>query len=272
MITFTGQAIDGAPGRGATEALRAGVTVDEKKQAIEEIPVTFGWTMREIEQAAARNVPLDRWTIQSAMTAVARKIDHRLAFGVAGTTMTGLLNHASTQASTATTKTGGQIEWTAATPGTEMLADINKLVADLHSSLLQASLLPGGESIPAFERVTVLMPTFHYGLAMETPRTTTSDTTVLDYALAHNKWIESIEEWNACDIASAVGGTPGTTGAAMMFAYAKDPLAVGALIPNDWKQRAPQEKGHNIEIPAVGLCGGTVIRYAMATRKMNLTD
>ena len=270
MITFTGQADIGAPGRGSNDDLIAGVIVEEVKCPIKEIPISFEWTMREIEQAAKYGVPLDAWTIQSAMSAVARKIDNMLAFGVTGTSIKGLLNNSSVLRSTATTKTGGQIEWTATVPGAEMLADIAKLLTDTRAALAQASATPGGDGLPAVDEWTILMPSFQYGLAGTTKVTTTGDSpTVLRYALDNFKelGLVAIEEWRQCATASNVG-----TGEAMMICYARNPLMVGALIPDEWTQRAPQEEGHKIVVPAVGLCGGAVNRYPVATRYMNLTD
>ena len=272
-VTFTGQTDVGAPGRGATDDPVAGVQVEEVKCPIVEIPASMTWTMRELEQAAKFGTNLDTWTVQAAMSMIARRIDRMIAFGRAGTTITGLLNNSAVDTSTATTKTGGQIEWTASTPPAEMLADIALLLTEARAALNQASLSPGGDGLPAIAEWTILMPTFHYGLAGSTPRASGTDTTVLQYALTNFRplGLVAIEEWNLCDADSAYA-TSGGLQYHRMVCYARNPLMIGSLVPDEWTQRNPQEEGQKIVVPARGLCGGTVFRYNVAARYMNLSD
>lgn len=123
--------------------------------------------------------------------------------------------------------------------------------------------MPGGDATPAFDRFTVLVPSTRYSLIASTPRTDNSDTTILQFLLRNNPFIESIEEWFQCDTADAAGTGP------RMVAYPRDPMCVGALIPDEFSQLSPQEEGHNINVPANGSCGGTVVRYGVAMRYMD---
>lgn len=266
MYTIHGKARLGGPrGRNAPTVT---VTAEEVSQNIKQIPVTFGWSQREIQQAAKYNVPLDSMTIQAAMSSIARQQDDMLAFGFAGTNIKGLLNNAAVLSSTPKTKTGGGTVWTTLGSGTgaladEVVADINTIVSDARTSLHQASKMPGGDTTPAFDRFTVLVPSNRYSLIASTPRSATSDTTILQYVLRNNPWIESIEEWFKCDTADTAGTGP------RMVCYPRDPMCVGALIPQEFEQLAPQENGHDIIVPANGSCGGTVIRYTVAVRYMD---
>lgn len=262
MYTIHGQARLGAP-RGKNHPV-VQVTAEEVSQNIKQIPVSFGWTVREIQQAAKYNVPLDSLTIQAAMSTIARKQDIMLAFGEAGTNIKGLLNNAGVVLSTPKTKTGGGTVWTGASVlADEIVFDINRIVSDTRAALHQASKMPGGDSTPAFDRFVILVPSVRYSLIASTPRTSTSDTTILQFVLRNNPWIESIEEWFQCDTADAAGTGP------RMVCYPRDPMCVGALIPQEFEQLAPQESGHDIIVPANGSCGGTVIRYTVACRYMD---
>lgn len=271
MVSFTGQADLGAPGHGANDDAIAGVTRTEVKTPIKEIPTSFEWEMRAIEQAAKYNVPLDTWTIQAAMTMIARKIDRMLAFGVAGTAIKGLLNNSGVNAVTATTKTGGQIEWAANTAANELAADVIKLGSAVRAQLSQAGDQPGGEGIPAFDSFTFLLPSAEYSILSSTPRFSNDGPTILRWLVDNVPWIDSIEEWRQCD-ADAAYATSGGLQFQRMVCYPRNAMCVGALVPSEWRQRAPQEVGHKVVTPASGLCGGTVIRYPVACGYMNLHD
>lgn len=262
MYTIHGKARLGAPR--ARNAPVVSVTAEEASQNIKQIPVAMTWTVREIQQAAKYNVPLDNLTVQAAMSTIARKQDNMLAFGEAGTNIKGLLNHSSVVLSTPVNKTGGGTAWTGATvKADEIIKDVNTLINDTRAALKQASKMPGGDATPAFDKFTVLVPSTRYSLIASTPRTDNSDTTILQFLLRNNPFIESIEEWFQCDTADAAGTGP------RLVAYPRDPMCVGALIPEEFNQLGPQEEGHSIVVPANGSCGGTVLRYTVAVRYMD---
>lgn len=248
---------------GATDLPRSGVKATETSQNIKQIGTSYGWTRREIQQAAATNTPLDQMTVQAARTAVARQVDNLLATGSVAHSITGLLNVSGASLSIASTKTGAGAgtAWIRAVPVTpdEIVADINLLVAETRTALKQA-----GDEVPIFGRFTVLIASTNYGYIATTPRSTTSDMTILQYVLRNNPWIESIEEWWQCDTADPSGGM-------RMVCYARDPMALGALIPQEFTSLPPQEEGLGFVIPATGSCGGVVVRYRMVVRYMDNT-
>ncbi len=252
----TGRATVGAPH--ANDSGIIGVKRSESSTSIKKIPVSYGWSVDEIKQAAKAGVPLDSVTVQAAMSEVARTVDSILAFGVPGTNITGLLNNSSVDDSTTpVTKTPSGTAWTAASLPSELLADLNLIVADTRAALKQASFAPGGNGTPAFDRFVIAVPSFHYSLLLN-PRSATSDTSVLELALKNNPHIESIEEWWQLDTAD--GGDP------MIVCYPRDPMCIGGVIPREFESLDPQPEGHDIVIPASGVCGGTVIRYPVAVR------
>lgn len=255
----TGRATIGAPHSNDDGVV--GVKASEQSVSIKEIDVSYGWTVNEIKQAAKMGTQLDQLTIQAAMSAVARRIDTILAVGVPGTNITGLLNNANVLSSTPVAKTGGGTAWSGATvKPSEMIADINKIVNETRAALKQASFAPGGDGTPAFDRFVVALPSTLYALIAATPRSDNSDTTILQYILRNNPWLESIEEWWQLDTADA--GNP------MIVCYPRNPMAVGAIIPREFESLPPQEVGRDIVIPASGTCGGTIIRYPVAVRYM----
>ena len=265
MWAVTGRSRVGGPNSNDDGVV--GIQATEASTPIKSIPVEYGWTVDEIKQAAKKGVSLDMLTVQAAMAQVARKVDDMLALGEPLTTIGGLLNNATIYADNlivATTKTGTGNQWGPASLPAEHLADLNNIVSGTRFRLKQASMAPGGNGTPAFDRFVVGLGSTEYSIAASEPRSTTSDTTTLQYALRNNPWIESIEEWWKLDTCDPSTSTP------MIICYPRDPMALGAVIPREFESLPPQEQGRNIVIHADGKCGGTVIRYGVAVSYMRL--
>jgi hypothetical protein len=268
MVEMTGNGDEAKPGAPhGNDATVVGVKFTDHTSAIQQIPVEMKWTVRELQQSAKLGGHLEQATIHAAMTYIARRRDHMLAFGVTGSTIKGLLNHSTIAATTPSTKTGtgAGTAWirTVAVSPDEILADIAKMVSETRAALNQASMSPGGDNIPAFDRFVLLLDSANYTYIAQTPRSTTSDRTILQWAMQQNPWLESIEEWNKCNLANTAGNGP------RALLYPRDPMAVGCIIPDEWTQLAWQYAGHNIVVPANGSCGGTIVRYGVACRKMD---
>jgi hypothetical protein len=265
MFTQVGQAKIGSSGGKSKNLPTVAIKMTPTSSGIKQIPVSYTWGVREIQQAAKNNIPLDQLTIQAAMSSVARQQDTMLAFGESGLNIKGLLNNDDVDFTTPSTKTGAGAgtKWVRAVPVSpnEILRDINLLVAETRAALKQASLMPGGNALPAFDKFTILLDTTNYGYIASTPRSDNSDTTILQYALKNNPFIESIEEWWQCDLADEGTGP-------IAVCYPRDEMCLGAVLPVDFESLNPQEEGHDIVVPAHGSCGGTVIRYTMAVRYM----
>lgn len=242
----------------ANDLPRAGVKATEQSRVIKQIGVSYGWLIREIQQASATGAPLDDMTVMAARSAVAREIDDLLAVGNSTYDIEGLTNVTGVNLTVAVTKTGGGTAWTSATATPdEIIRDINNIVADIRAGLQQS-----GSDIPAFGKFTILLPTLQYSKIATTPRSSTSDTTILKFVLMNNPWIESIEEWDKLNGA-------GASNADRMVAFPRDPLWGGALIPQEFTSLPPQEEGLGIVVPATATCGGIVVRYPVAMRYMD---
>lgn len=263
QATIVGDAKIGAPG--ASDMTRVSVSYTANVSSIRQIPVTMSWTIREIKQSAAyANGKLQDDTIRAAMSVVARKRDNMLALGLTGTNIGGLLNATGVNTTSAATKTGtgaGTL-WIRAVPVSpdEILADIAKMVSNVRTQLKQATLAPGGDNMPAFARWVLLLDEANYTYISQTPRSATSDKTILQWAMSQNPWLESIEEWNQCDTAAS--------GNHLAVLYPRDVMCVGCICPSEWEMEPYQYEGHNVVVPASGSCGGTVVKYPVALQYM----
>ena len=261
MVHFKGRAKKGGPK--AKDHPSVTVTKTEVTQPMKKLPVEYGWTVDEIRAAKAKNLNLDSDSLQAAIGAVEQEIDDMIAFGDTTTSnITGLLNNPNVDdGSTPVNKTGGGTSWlgAGATPS-EIIKDVTNLVARWRAALKQAN--EPGTSMPAFQKCSLLLPQAHLSKIASTPRSDNSDTTILQWLLTNNPWIASIEDWWQCD--EADDGDP------LIALYPATPngvchpRAAGALIPYDFESLDPQERGHDIVIPASGKCGGVAMRYAVA--------
>lgn len=238
----------------ANDLPRVGVVGGERSVTIKQIETSYGWTVREIQQAAKVGTPLDQMTVNAARRAVDFEVDSLLAFGSTELGILGLYNLPNVNSSTASTKNTGGKDWTPTTTPSEMLGDLNLLINELRAGLKQA----GDESV-MWPKFVILSPSHDYGIMASTPRSDISDTTILAYAIQNNPWIESIEEWWRGDDAGGAS-TP------VHVAFPRDPDAVSAVVPIEFTSLPPQAEGLGYVIPAYGSCGGVVNRYPVAVR------
>jgi hypothetical protein len=248
---------------GANDARTVQVIRRENVVTIKSITDSYGWNIDEIRGAAMAGTPLDKQLATEAMMEIARKIDNMIAFGETGTTITGMLNNAGIDATTTPiTKTGGGTPWSDLSLPDEWIKDVNKLITVTRDRLKQAAFSSNGGRQPAFNKFVVLLPQVNYNKAAQTPRTSTSDTTVLRYLLQNNPFIESIEEWYQLD-------TAGASSSGRMMVYPRDARWGGALVPIDFESLPPQENDFDINVPCRGKCGGGVVRYPVAASYMD---
>jgi hypothetical protein len=115
--------------------------------------------------------------------------------------------------------------------------------------------LTNGAEIPD----TVILPIEQYTLIASTPRSSTSDTTILDYFIQNNPFINSVE-W-ANELKGAFTG-----GADGFIVYRKDPDAIEFEMPVTFEQLPVQERGLEYVVNCHSRIAGTIVRYPLSQR------
>jgi hypothetical protein len=105
---------------------------------------------------------------------------------------------------------------------------------------------------------TLLLPVDQYTYIASTPRSANSDTTILEYFLTKNPFIQNVDHYYKLGGAGA-GGTD------RMFAYRRDPDVMTLEIPQDFEQFPPQEEGMEFNVYCHERFGGVIIYYPLAT-------
>jgi hypothetical protein len=227
----------------------AEVTGKQLTSRIVPIGDAYGYDVFEIQAASATNMPLDYLKAQAARYACEVGVDYLLASGATpdGTTIGGLLglyNQPGTTAYTPIAKGLGGTAWgTTQAPnatGDEVAADLMGIAANLFAQTKQI-----------WAKFKIILPVAQYNYAMQKRLGSVSDTTALQYAMAVCPYIESIEPWwNAA--------------ANTMVAFPNDPIAVGALVTQEWTPEPPQARNLKWIINSYMKTGGVVSKYPVA--------
>lgn len=235
---------------------RVGLTMTPFSRRIEQFGDAYSWAVREIQQAAATGTQLDNMSVVAARTAIGKQIDDLLALGNGGD-IEGFVNNSNVNVETATNKTTGTAWLTPGNTPDQIIADFSLMIEKITTGLKQTD-------SPGFAKFVALVPTSEYAYIATTARSTQSDTTILQFLIKNNPWIESIEPWWQLNGA-------GATGKNRMVVYPRNPIAVAGIVPQDFQAYGPQERDLDIVVPCTGSCGGTVIRYPVAVRYMDIS-
>lgn len=110
---------------------------------------------------------------------------------------------------------------------------------------------------------TMLLPIDEYTEISDRPRSSTSDTTIIEYFLKANPFIQSID-W----VEELKDG--GGTGVKRMIAYDRSPEAQTVEIPQEYEQFNPQEKGLAFKVPAHMRFAGVLFYYPLSATYANI--
>lgn len=227
---------------------------EEFTSRIKPLGAKYSYDIFEIKAAAAKGKPLSDLLAMAARRAIEEEIDDLIALGSTKHAMAGFINNSAVDSTTYVVgaKTGADTWLDAGAPhatGAEMVADVNKLVAQVWNQLKQAQGLGS--------KLMVVLPAEEYAYLAATPMGDNADKTALNFLLSNNPFLEGIEPWHKLDGA-------GLGGANRMICYMRDPQVLGCLVPMEYSPQGPQLNGLRYEVPVVARCGGTVIRYPIA--------
>ena len=112
---------------------------------------------------------------------------------------------------------------------------------------------------------TVRFPIAEYGHIATTPRSSTSDTTILEFLRKVHPGVdfgqEGLVELSGVSPAPS-GGSPATQ--SVMIVYKRDPMKLTLEIPQPYEQFPAQERNLEYVIPAHGRIGGVIIYYPLS--------
>lgn len=154
---------------------------------------SFHYSLQDLSHAAYAGESLDTTLASAARLGIEQKIDQLLQVGDSAYSMLGLLNQTSTNTYVVPNGALGSPLWTQKTSD-EILLDLNGIAKAAYVTTKGADM-----------STKMLLPLDSYELISTKPRSSTSDTTVLEFFLGTSRFVKSVEPWWPCDTAGALG-------------------------------------------------------------------
>lgn len=234
----------------ADDLPRSDVTGKEFTSPIKGIGNSYGYSVQDIRAAQFSGTPLDAKRQAQARRAHDEQVN-RLAWS--GDTVSGLpgfLSNANITGYTVPADGTGTSKLLSTKTADQILRDMNGIV----NSVFTIS--------KGVHRANELwMPLAQYSLIASTPRSSTSDTTILEYFLANNPFVERVIP--VLELGStANGGLNGATDTMIAADNSIDNYQMNVSMM--FMQHAPQQKGLAFEVPCESRFGGVTIEYPLA--------
>ena len=226
---------------GADDLPRAEVSRAETMVQIYTVANSYGYTTMELKKAAFARQSLDAAKAMAARRIMEQKIDLLLQTGDAAYSMKGLLNQTGTNTYVVPNGVSGSPLWINKTSD-EILTDLNGIAKAAHIATKSADM-----------STKMLLPLDSYEHISTKPRSSTSDTTVLEFFLGTSRFIKSVDPWYACDAAGALG-------AKRAVAYRPEVDAVFYKMPREFQMLPAEARGLRFVIDCIGEYGGVHAR------------
>lgn len=230
---------------GATDSPRVDVFGNEYSRPVRIPSASYGWHLIELRQAARVGTPLTTMKAEACRRAIEEVLDEVAAIGVLSYGIpTGFVNSAACAIDAATGN------WSALSAD-QIIADVTRMWSNMKTDTL------GIESAD-----TLLLPDLQYGQIATMPRSTTTDTTVMEYLLRTLPDLKAIEPWYRLD-----GAGVGAVDRAVL--YLRNKRHVMQDVPNPFEQMPVFQKGTNFEVECLAETAGTVFTYPRSCRYMD---
>ncbi len=230
----------------ADDLPRADVKGKEFISPVKGMGASFGYSVQEVRAARMAGKPLEQRRANAAKRAILQKENDIIMFGDSATGLKGFLNHASVPLVTLPADgTGASILWSTKTADL-ILRDLNLLCNTIVSATKAVE-----------QPDSLLLPVTAYTFLASTPRSSTSDTTILEYFKLNNPFVKNVGWLNELE-------TAGAGSLRRMVAYKKDSDKLTAEIPQDFEQFPEQERGLEYVVPCHSRVGGVILYYPMS--------
>ena len=229
----------------ANDLPRVDVKGKQFTASIKSLGASYGYNLQEIRAAAKANRNLTQRKANAALRAVKQQENNIAFFGDTAANLQGWFTNPNIP--DVALATGSWITNATSNPD-GVIGDMNDLantVADQSNGVEEAD--------------TMLMPLQHFTKLRSTPRSSTTDTTIMQYFLDNNGFIKDVDWLNELDASkfSAIGNDSA-------IAYRRNEDAFTLEIPQDFETFAPQLKGLEWEVPVHERIGGVLIYYPLS--------
>ncbi len=218
----------------------------EFSRPVREIEASYGWTFKEIKSAQMANNNLNGRRASACRRAIEREMDEIAAIGAPLVGITsGALNE---PASTIDPSAGS---WTAPAAADTIILEVSVMWQGIIDDTLEVETAD-----------TLLLPGQEWAHIATTPRSATSDTTILSFIRNSFPDLTSIDTWHRLSTAGA-----GSVRRAML--YHRSPDILTNEIPNDFEQLPVQMDGMQFVVNCMASTAGVAVYYPLAVRYLD---
>lgn len=229
----------------ADDLPRADVKGKEVTTKVVGVGVSYGYSVQEIRAAVTAGKPLTARKMMAARKAHEEKINQLAWNGDAVTNLPGFLTNVNIPLYTIpATGTGATKTWSTKTPD-QILMDLNGMITT-----------PSANSKNVHNATELWLPTAQYDLIARVPRSSTSDTTILEFFLRVNPGV-TVKKVNELDGA-------GDSGTDRAVSLENDRMNFNLELPMMFMQHAPQPRNLEFVVPCESRFGGCVVYYPLA--------
>jgi len=239
----------------ADDLPRASVKGKEFTARVKSVGNSYGYSLQEVRAAQMAGKPLVQRSADAAARAQ-RELWNKIAFyGDASYGIPGFLTN--TNIPDASAPADGASSGTAFSTKTpdQIIRDLNNLANTVVTST-------NGAEQPD----TLVLPVAQHSLLASTPRSSTSDTTILDFFLANNPFIKSVEWANELTAAQMAANGVTRFDGDVCCVYRRSPDVLTLEMPQMFEQLPVQERGLEYVVPCHSRIAGVLVYYPMACR------
>jgi hypothetical protein len=223
------------------------------RSEIQSLGASYGYSLQEIRAAQKTGRPLTTMLSNASKRAMTQKERDLAFYGDALYGVPGWFTNANIPDVALISGDWLNVARTA----DQIIADLNKLAN-----------APISNSKTTLTANTLLLPVPYLTLISSTPRSTTSDTTILEFFLKASPFIQSVD-WVA-ELTPANSG--GMIARSLGLVYNRNPEYLWLEVPQDFEQFDAQLDGLHYKVPVHQRCGGTIIPYPLAQAKTDDLD
>jgi hypothetical protein len=225
---------------------RVDVGGTEFKRPVREVEAAYGWTHKEIKSASMAGSDLSTRRSRACRRAIERELDEIASIGAP---LYGIATGALNEPNTTIDPSAGS--WTAPAAADTIILEVSVMWQGIIDDTLEVETAD-----------TLLLPGREWAHIATTPRSTTSDTTILKFIRQSFPDLTTIDTWYRLATAGA-----GAVRRAML--YKRSPEILTNEITNDFEQLPVQVDGFNYVVNCLASTAGVAVYYPLAMRYLD---
>lgn len=225
---------------------RVDVNGVEFNRPVREVEASYGWTVKEVKSAAMAGNNLNARRASACRRAIERELDEIAAIGAP---LHGIPTGALNEAASTADPSGGA--WITPAAADTIILEISVMWQGIIDDTLEVETAD-----------TLLMPGQEWAHIATTPRSATSDTTILDFIRKSFPDLTSVEPWYRLSTAGAGG-----VRRAMMYRRSADVMV--NEVTNDFEQLPVQPDGMQFVVNCLASTAGVAVYYPLGVRYLD---